>query len=143
MQEMVIQAAEAEEAMKRKSDVLGWGRQCDNVPAQAVSSQCQWIQERAKAVGEAQEQEASDNVTEAEAEAEAEAERRRRRRRQQWDALHDNKPGGDVLHDNEPGWNAVAVTRRWRGGITRQGAAVVATAEATEQTDKGEDKRTQ
>jgi hypothetical protein len=52
-------------------------------------------------VRKAQEQKVSDDATEAEAEKE------RRQRWQQWDVLHDNKPGGDVLHDNEPGENSV------------------------------------
>jgi hypothetical protein len=63
-------------------------------PAQAAPSQCQRIQEEEKAVGEVQEQEAYDDATEAK--AEVEKERRRRRRRQQWDALHENEPGGRV-----------------------------------------------
>jgi hypothetical protein len=36
VQEMVIQVAEAEKVMKRKSGVLGQGRQCDNVPGRGA-----------------------------------------------------------------------------------------------------------
>jgi hypothetical protein len=33
---VVVQAVEAEEAMKKESDVLGWGRQRDNVPGRGA-----------------------------------------------------------------------------------------------------------